>query len=870
MSALLDRPGQSSHYVRTAILSIVALWGLSTPPHASAQLGSLVVTITEPAANSTVGGTVALSARVTVVGLLTVQGVQFTLDGVNLGGEDTSAPYSIQWNTRTASNASHTLRAVARDLLGVRWTSNPVTVTVFNDLTPPAVKIVAPNAGATLTGAVTVTADASDNVRVAGVQFRVDGAPLGAEDTAAPYSVAWDALAAASGSHTLTAVARDAAGNSAISLAVAVTVDNLSPSVRLTAPASGATVSGVVTLSADASDNVSVVGVKFFAGAAQVGPEDTTLPYSATWDTKTVADGQHTLTAVARDAAAHSATSTITVSVSNAPRSPIRFENTDLSITYTPGTPAPGQPPAWFHGSRSRDWSNGTSAFNRSAGSRATFQFTGTQVTWIGFRAFWAGIARVYVDDAFVSEIDLFLPTCTPEQRVQGCIDEDDQAPVFTATGLAAGPHRIAVEVTGTRNPGAIDNAVVVDAFDVVGAPSPPVEGSRSEQTSAAFTAGWTPADTTLAWSGGSAVRSVTVGAQAVFAFSGTEVRVVGLRGPESGVARIILDGSFHALVDTYAPAAVHAIVFTATGLAPGRHVLTVEVTGTRNGAAANHAVFVDAFDVRSRFEERDHSIAYAGTWVQENMDQNWSGTTANTGSGTAAFSGTAGATATFTFSGTGVTWIGYRGPVGGIANLYLDDALVAQRDLYSPTEELRAPVFTVADLAPGTHSLRIEATGVRNGAATGAFVVVDALDVTLPSPAPPVSRTEQTAASVVYTTPPATAGWTETTPNNLFSGRTVTLSTTAGSRSELTFTGTSVRWIGQRRRDSGIARVFVDGTFVAQVDTFTPIQDELQAAVFGATGLQPGQHVLTIEVTGQMNPASSGSMVIVDAFEVY
>jgi hypothetical protein len=870
-SRALKEGAKGARSVRVAVLSAIVIWGMSTPPHASAQLGSLIVTITEPAANSTVGGTIAVSAGVTVVGALTVQAVQFTLDGINLGAEDTNAPYSIQWDTRTATNASHTLSAVGRDGLGTRWTSDAVTITVFNDKTPPAVKILSPNAGATLTGTSTVTADASDNVGVVGVQFRVDGAALGAEDTTAPYAVSWDTIAASSGSHSLTAVARDAAGNTAISQAVAVTVDNAPPSVSITAPLGGTTVSGLITLSADASDNVGVAGVRFFAGGVQVGAEDTTAPYSATWDTTTVDDGQYTLTAVARDAVAHTATSsTVTITVSNVPRSAIRFENTDLSVTYTPGTPGPGQPPAWFHGSRSRDWSDGTAAFNRSAGARATFQFTGRQVSWIGFRAFWAGIARVYVDDAFVSEIDLFLPSCTPEQQAQGCIHEDDQAAVFTAAGLAPGAHRLTIEVTGGRNPEAVDNAVVVDAFDVVGAPAPSLQGTRSEETASSFTAGWTQADTTVAWSGGSAARSATAGAQAAFTFTGTEIRWVGLRGPDNGIARIILDGSFHAQVDTYSPTAVQGVVFTATGLAAGRHVLTVEVTGTENAAATNHLVFVDSFDVRSRFEERDHSITYAGPWVQENMDQNWSGTTANTGSGTASFTATAGATATFTFSGTAVSWIGYRGPVGGIANIYLDDAFVAQRDLYLPTEEFRAPVFTAADLAPGTHRLRIEATGVRNGAATGAFVVVDALDVTLPASAPPVSRVEQTASTVVFTTPPDTAGWTHSTPNNLFSGRTVALSTTAGSRSEFTFTGTSVRWIGQRRRDSGIARVFVDGTFVAQVDTFTPIQDELQAAVFTATDLQPGQHVLTIEVTGQMNPASSGSMVIVDAFEVY
>src|SRR5206468_5516316 len=125
------------------------------------------------------------------VGFLTVAGVQFKLDGANLGGEDTSSPYSVSWNTTTASNGSHTLTAVARDQLGVLWTSEPVTVTVFNDTTAPSVSITSPAAGATVSGTITVTASASDNVGVVGVQFRLDGVNAGAEDTTAPYSVPW-------------------------------------------------------------------------------------------------------------------------------------------------------------------------------------------------------------------------------------------------------------------------------------------------------------------------------------------------------------------------------------------------------------------------------------------------------------------------------------------------------------------------------------------------------------------------------------------------------------------------------------------------------------------------------------------------------
>src|SRR5438876_8593403 len=168
---------------RAAALLAMVVGSWIAPQEASAQLGSLIVTVTSPASGSTVSGTVPVSASVSIVGSLTVAGVQFKLDGANLGGEDTSSPYSVSWNTTGSSNASHTLTAVARDQLGVLWTSNPVTVTVFNDTTAPTVSITSPASGVTVSGTITVTASASDNVGVAGVQFQLDGLNAGAEDT---------------------------------------------------------------------------------------------------------------------------------------------------------------------------------------------------------------------------------------------------------------------------------------------------------------------------------------------------------------------------------------------------------------------------------------------------------------------------------------------------------------------------------------------------------------------------------------------------------------------------------------------------------------------------------------------------------------
>ena len=86
--------------------------------------------------------------------------------------------------------------------------------------------ITAPAAGAQVSDIVNVTANAADDVGVQGSSSIVDGVATGAEDSTAPYGLAWDTRAAQNGAHTLTARARDAAGNSTLSAGVAVNVAN--------------------------------------------------------------------------------------------------------------------------------------------------------------------------------------------------------------------------------------------------------------------------------------------------------------------------------------------------------------------------------------------------------------------------------------------------------------------------------------------------------------------------------------------------------------------------------------------------------------------------------------------------------------------
>src|SRR5262249_35084905 len=216
--------------------------------------------------------------------------------------------------------------------------------------------LTAPANAATVIGTISVSASASDNNGVVGVQFQLDGANLGAEDTASPYSVSWNSTSTTNGSHTLSAIARDAAGNKSTA-SVTVTVNNpvpdtTPPTVSITAPATEATVSGTISASANASDNVGVVGVQFQLAGANLVAEDTTAPYSVSWNTTTATNGAHTLSAIARDAAGNQSTATLSVTVSNIPPTSalgMGFDaSTQFKVELRELSPLVSCPTCWF------------------------------------------------------------------------------------------------------------------------------------------------------------------------------------------------------------------------------------------------------------------------------------------------------------------------------------------------------------------------------------------------------------------------------------------------------------------------------------------------------------------------------------------
>lgn len=187
---------------------------------------------------------------------------------------------------------------------------------------PPTIGITAPQDGAAVSGSVQLTATTSTT---SGVQFLIDGEPLGSLISAAPYNFSWDTTTATNGTHWLAAQTTGPTGRIGTSPVVAVTISNVSttpPTVEITSPSAGATVSATVTVAADASGSQSIASVAFYLDGTAIGTPVTAPPYMTIWDTETATAGQHVLTATATDITGNTGNSSpvqVTVNNSNPP-----------------------------------------------------------------------------------------------------------------------------------------------------------------------------------------------------------------------------------------------------------------------------------------------------------------------------------------------------------------------------------------------------------------------------------------------------------------------------------------------------------------------------------------------------------------------
>lgn len=329
------------------------------------QLGNFVFAVSN-ALSSLTGKTVActvddgaypFATSGTFTLIVAGSGSTFTIvgDGVNTGSSSGTYSYSLANKSTGKMQINDSIAGTATVYLGmvdavngayaiVQPSTGGFQVGTFAvvDTTPPTVSITNPPSAKTYTSAqtVTISAKALDNVGVTLVEF-YDGSTLEASESEPPFSFEWSFTSADNGPHVWTAQAYDAAGNSAVSgpVTLTVSIDDTPPIISISSPTNGATVtSSKATISGTAADpgspssGVNTVQVQVNGGAWQTASGKTSWSLGVT-----LSPCDNSIQARSIDAAGNYSTNAV------------------ISITYTPPTGAPNAPTNSFPANAERN-----------------------------------------------------------------------------------------------------------------------------------------------------------------------------------------------------------------------------------------------------------------------------------------------------------------------------------------------------------------------------------------------------------------------------------------------------------------------------------------------------------------------------------
>jgi hypothetical protein len=242
-------------------------------------------------------------------------------------------------------------------------------------------------------------------------------------------------------------------------------------------------------------------------------------------------------------------------------------------------------------------------------------------------------------------------------------------------------------------------------------------------------------ANTNSANTGGLAALTNTRGARASLTFTGTGITWFGVADGWSGLATVYVDGMM-TIVNTYDNVShFQKALFSVHGLAGGTHSISIEVMHERGPSTEGSWVWIDSFEIEGgapipggvaasagRVEDTSPSLVFSGRWYSR-ASSVFSG-------GSAVLAMDPGYRITIDFTGTGISWIGYRDEWSGLANVYVDGEAKTTVDDYRSPSETRAEIYRIGGLSAGRHSLTIEVTGTRNSSAKAAWIWVDAFDV--------------------------------------------------------------------------------------------------------------------------------------------
>jgi hypothetical protein len=256
-------------------------------------------------------------------------------------------------------------------------------------------------------------------------------------------------------------------------------------------------------------------------------------------------------------------------------------------------------------------------------------------------------------------------------------------------------------------------------------------QGIAFDDSAVEFSPEWweAPGDT---FAGGSLRGTSSTGATATLRFTGTGAAILASVGGDKGLATVTVDDEEVAIGDWFAGAAGHlARPVVVEGLEFGEHVLVITVRGDHSAGSAGNQITIDGAyvfggeltppDPNAPTESAVHPVnfVYTGGW--------WGVADPAFLLGELRGTSEAGATASYTFTGTGVSISGSTGGDKGQARVEIDGEEVAVADWYSTTPGHRVRIFEIDDLEPGEHSITVTVLGTGAAGSVGTQVNLDA-----------------------------------------------------------------------------------------------------------------------------------------------
>jgi hypothetical protein len=221
-------------------------------------------------------------------------------------------------------------------------------------------------------------------------------------------------------------------------------------------------------------------------------------------------------------------------------------------------------------------------------------------------------------------------------------------------------------------------------------------------------------------------------------------------------------------------------------------------------------------------------------------------------------------------FNGTGITWIGKKGPNLGIASYSVDGGPPVTFDAYNASVVSQNNNGVISGLAPGSHSLKIEVTQTKNASSSDYYQTIDAFNITgLPLPLSQGAIAGYNSPELSFTGGPWTCG-PDPSGADLSGGHCYTNATNASI--SWTFTGSLIEVYGRPDLEDGIFNVLIDGTQVGRVDGhFGSVDnDALNGYGLFQAKVAPGTHTIQLVNTGTADSAATNTFIQIDMFVAF